>query len=469
MTTAWKDRAKKAAEKTTSSNHRKKDDGESAGRKRSASQADKKPSVKMPATGSVECLFDLATNSYYTRNNSGGYQRLPKDQVTALLRRKGFSDKHRLDDGLSWVESELLDITLQRSVHYAGPLGGYQPGIYDIYSSRILVIAGPTVMKPVQGRWDHLRTFLDTLLKDQWKYFAGWLKVALRSLRAGFPWAPGQLLAVAGEGGSGKSNLQKLLTPMLGNRVSSPYEYMSSSTNFNAEIYGSEHGLIGDTNHKTDARSRRNFGAAIKKLVAEPLHYVRGMYKAPICLTPFLRLSMTCNDNDEALKVLPSIDSDVAGKIMLLKANEVDYVKLTKKFRDWPAYWAQLESELPAFVHALTRWQIPASIADKRYGIVSFKDPGLIEKLQKLTPEDNLLATIDAYIFADKHVDHWSGLAGDMVKTLSGLMTSAGESRLYTGVMNCGQQLSMLAEKYPERVTAEKIGKNRTSYLILRE
>lgn len=441
-------------------------------KKKSRSEPDplgKPPPPTCPAKGTVECYYDCLSSGFYARNSYGEFQRWGADALALKLRRAGFYPNCRNHDGLTFLESEMLSIIDERSVHYAGPLGGFQPGYYEMNASRILVTRGPKFLEPKRGTFPTLRKFLSDLLGNQGKYFCGWLKWGIDSLRAGFPWTQGQMLAIAGPPGAGKSLLQQLITPLLGGRTSSPYAYMSSKTTFNAEIFGAEHGFIGDQNHKIDNFSRRNFGSAIKNLVVEPQQYIHPKGKTPITLTPFLRLSITLNDNPQALLVLPSFDSDVAGKILLLRAREVPFPWPSVEFPDRAAYFNRLLSELPAFLWHLVRWQIPAEIADQRYGVVSFCDDTLIRDVTKLSDESKLLEILDTYIFVPGLTDIWSGTASELERTLAEKMKSTEISRLLKNASQAGIILSSLARSHPDRVTVEELRGRKTVYTILRE
>ncbi len=255
---------------------------------------------------------------------------------------------------------------------------------------------------------------------------------------------------------------------MLGGRVSSPYAYMSGKTDFNSEIFGCEHGLIGDQNHATDMRSRRSFGAAIKELVVNKEQHIHGKGKVGITLYPFLRLTLTLNNNPEALLVLPPLDSDVKDKIILLQARPVEFPFPSDDFRDSQSYFAALCRELPAFLFGLRKWRIPESIADQRYGVVSFHDPELVEHVDELSPEFKLWQTIEQAIFDNDFVEHWEGTALQLERELRGKIRPGEASNLFPYNTACGQYMASLARKLPEKITTRKIGGNKVSYTIFR-
>lgn len=419
-----------------------------------------------PRPGVVDCYFDSLSGNFYANDSYGRFQRWARDDLKLLLRRNGYFTTGRHADGLSYLESEMVRIVQERNVDYAGPLGGFDPGFYTIHTSRVLVTRGPERIEGRAGNCNLLSDFFEELLGKQRGVLYGWLKTALQSLRDGPPWRPGQLLCLAGQPKCGKSVCQSLITPLFGGRVSRPYEYLAKGTNFNADIYGAEHGLIGDENHATDNKSRRNFGAAIKKLVVEPCHYIHAKGKTPITLTPFVRLTLSLNDHPSALLVLPSLDSDVKDKIILLRANAVNFEKRVKRFGSFAAWEIAARDQLPAFVHKLRTWKVPDSLADTRYGVVSFHDPDLVQEVDDLSDEERLLALVDTYIFTNLGPHHFSGTSTELEKDLSKAIGphAALHMAKYSG--RFGHLVAILLKKYPGRIERRRCGGNQWNYLI---
>lgn len=422
-----------------------------------------------PAPRSVKVYYDAKHGSFLSMNSADEYQVYGKSELKSLLKRKGYSQNLFHADSLTYLEAELLRIAQEDSVHFAGPLAGYQPGPIEMYGSRFLVTTGPKFIKAVQGKWETLKKLIVELLGDQARYFFGWVKHAMRSLRAGPPWAPGQLLAIAGPPRCGKSLLQDLITMMLGGRCSSPYDYMIGNTNFNADIYGAEHGLIGDTNHATDHKSRREFGAAIKKLVVERVHKLHDKGKTGFSCTPFVRLTLTLNENPEALLVLPSLDTDVKDKIILLHAGARDIHESVKPFGTWAVYEAKLRSELPAFLYAMHRWEIPANIRCVNYGVKSFHAGSLVDALTEMAQDQSILNLIDTYLFEKRLAIEWTGSATDLVRDLAQAIGNTGGAVQLPPDWRVGQLLTTLADKHPHRIKKCFGGKNKVKYVIARE
>lgn len=442
--------------------------------------AENRPKPNPPPAGRVKAYFDASKGAYYALNSNHEYQIFPGETIKLLLRHNGFLKGYNHANGLSYLEAELLRIATEDTVHYAGPLGGFDVGMYELCGFRVLVTRAAKFLQPVAGDFPLFKKFLRELLGEQVKYFCAWVKWALQSLRNGLDWSPGQLLAIAGPPGSGKSLLQTLLTPILGGRISSPYDFMTGKETKNAEIFGAEHGLIGDQNHKTDYASRRAFGSAIKTLVVNREQKVRGMFKEGLTLMPFLRLTLTLNDNPESLLVLPPLDSDVSDKILLLRAAKATFPFPSKAFPTEQIYKQALERELPHFLFWLRSWKIPESIRDQRYGVFSYHDDGLVENLHELSPEIRLWQLIETYLFTGDFCGEWEGTSSDLQALLEDRCKGRETRTVLPYSSACGQYLGKLHKQFEKEARAagegwvpaiemRKAGKNRHVYKIRRD
>jgi len=444
-----------------------------AGRKaRAAKPAADEPAAIAPPPApkldpNVLAYFDTFRGGYYVPNAFREFMPVPVETVKNFLRTKGYNKDRFAQSSLNEIEDKILSITLKDCVHFAGPLGGYLPGLYDISGCRVLVTHGPRFITPKRGGWPWLRDLLKQLLGKQNVYFLAWVKWALESIRRGSPWSPGQMLAVAGPPGCGKSLLQGLITPMLGGRVAKPYKYMVGDTPFNSEMFGAEHNMIEDEVASHDPRDRRKFGAAVKSLVVNKEQFIHGKGKTAITLTPFLRLTMTLNDEPEALLALPHLDGDVKDKIMLIHARETKLPFPSEKFPTSQCYRAALQSELPAFLYDLLRWEIPEEIRDQRYGVVSYHHPELIREVDDLSPELKLMGLIELHGLLDGELGCWTGTAQELERDLRTRDKTGEPQRLFSYNSACGQYLSRLRTKMPERISFSTASGNRKIWTIL--
>jgi len=424
-----------------------------------------------PPPNDVHAYYDSMSGGFYTANDHGEFQRIGKDILTKHLQAEGFNDKYTDPQGLTQVDRKLLDMVRTNPVHYAGPLGGYAPGYYERGGTRLLITTGPKPLRPKEGKWPTFRAFLDQLLGDQWKYFAGWLRWARHSFERGAPFNPGQALCLAGPPGCGKSFLQTLVTELLGGRVSKPYAFLTGRTEFNANIFAAEHALVGDEIPNTDIKSRRNFGAAIKSMVVNKEQHIRAMYQAPLTLCPFVRMTISLNDNAESLTVLPPLDGDIRDKLILLKATPVAFPWPSKRFPDSQSFYAKLVSELPAFLYSLRRWRIPESIKCQRYGVVSWLNPELVREVDAMSPELRLWELIDEWLLEGIPGRDFQGTPNDFESALRD-WDREHRSRRTEGLFNwssaCGTYLGRLCEKMPHAVSMRKAGGHKKIYRVVR-
>ena len=77
------------------------------------------------------------------------------------------------------------------------------------------------------------------------------------------------------------------------------------------------------------------------------------------------------NDEPERLLVLPPFDADIRDKILALKISKKPMPMDTGDSEADKRFWQKLVSELPAFLHFIDNYEVPAGLQDGRYGIVS--------------------------------------------------------------------------------------------------
>lgn len=410
------------------------------------------PPQSIQTPNDVECYYDQARKTYWTRNARGEWHELNSSSLRLVLRSHGYRTD-QWADGLTWLEHKILEITHQFGVHYAGAVAGYPPGLHEIAGQTVLVTRGPKLVEPKKGKSPLIRDLFKQLLGGQWKYLYGWLKAARSAMLAGNPWRPGQLLAIAGPPGSGKSLVQNLITEILGGRAAKPYRYMTERTNFNGDLIGAEHLVIEDEVSSKDHRTRQAFGASIKSFCVNRTQSAHKKTIDASTLTPFWRLSITLNDESESLMVLPPITSDLADKIILLRARPATMPYAANDTAGYYAYWRNLLAELPAFLWQLDRWEIPENLVDVRYGVKTWQNPELLDALNSLAPEEQLweMMADNNELFGE--ADVWEGNAAQLKTCLVKTHGQADVSQLLSSPAKTGIYLSRLAARKPEHVT----------------
>jgi len=311
-----------------------------------------------------------------------------------------------------------------------------------------------------------------------------WLKIAYEALRAGL-WRGGPAIALAGPRGCGKSLLQNLFTLILGGRSAKPYRYMSGGTQFNADLFGAEHLMIEDEHSSTDIRARRAFGSNIKQFTSNRDQSCHGKNRQALTLTPFWRVSISVNDEPEAMMVLPPLsDSEhdsLGDKIILLSAQKAEMPLPTVENEGWQKFWCTLIAELPAFLDFLMNWNIPDELRHPRFGLKAWQHPRLLVALDALAPETRLLTLIDEGIFRGHEVAQgviaysgrdkpkWEGTAEKLESLLCDFNSPfCNEARrLLSWPSATGTYLGRLAHKHPDRVKDARTGEAR-NWIIFR-
>jgi hypothetical protein len=343
------------------------------------------------------------------------------------------------------VSAIICEIITSQNVDLVGPLAGYPTGVYECGpNERILVTNAPRFVEPVSGDCSTIITLLRQQLGDgQLPYLLGWLKVAVNSVRT-HRYTPGQAVAFAGPGGVGKTFVQEhIVTPLLGGRMARPYQYMSGQTPFNAELCKAEHLMISDEIGKTDLESRTEFGAKLKDICVNHSQKLHGKHKDGYTIRPYWRLTISLNNNEQYMKILPPLDESVMDKLTLFKLEKPDCLP-TDEQRE--AFAAAIASELPAFAHFLESFAIPVEIRSNRYGVAHYHHPELVDLMTQLEKEGELLELIDMELWPDGAGDPFKGTATELYNRLTSSVSNVQRrvEHLVRGGTWCGRLLAKL-------------------------
>ena len=393
------------------------------------------------------------------------FKSVDKSQMKSRL--AGFNYMTKGVNGMrSEVDLQIEDIIEQHSVDYMGPLAGHRAGFFPLHNRHILVTEDAMPMQPVpysleedpDGEcWMLVYDFLQALLPDpQFDYFVGWLKVGYEALLTG-KFRPGQILALAGKSGVGKTFFQNLITLIFG-RVAKPFMYLSGGTTFNSELFAAEHLLIGDELGSADYMARRNLGNKLKQLVAEPMHKYHAKGIDAFDLYPFWRCSMSFNYDAENVTVLPPMEESLREKMMIFYCHD-SFVSVPDEWREdvWNSPWeVSLKDQLPYFLYWLTQIDIPDHLKHRRYGVVSYQDPEVLSHLSKAEMEDDFWDIVTGCLFedtADLNQKEWLISSTELQAIILRKRPHLGNTKGMLQASNaCGIQLRKIADKGDGRV-----------------
>lgn len=428
-------------------------------------------------------FYDVNKRVYLIKQSTGENTRewvpLTDTQAARVLMLAGVRGVKNKTEAMSPATRLLCDATMssEQTVHYSGPLAGYKEGLVNTTDMRILVTVGPRIIKPIKGSWKTIQAVLEGLLGEakgvQMMYFYAWLKLSYIALRTadmrGMP-----AIALCGPADCGKSFIQQhLITPVLGGRVALPYAHMIGETPFNSDLFAAEHLAMGDENPSTDIRSRRRFGTAIKKFVAEETQHLRAKFCEAKTVRPFWRLSISLNDEPENIMTLPPFDNSMLDKLSLFHCRSFTWPMRIVEQSEKKLFLKQFTSEIPAFIHWLTELKLPNYVLGQRWTVATYHNPRILNCLSEVSPEFRLIELIkmcyfdDPVSMADSAKGKYGEIAMSALNLERGLTADESPVRydarnlLSGGGRKLSAYLSRLSTRFPENIFMRRTSSER--------
>jgi hypothetical protein len=199
-------------------------------------------------------------------------------------------------------------------------------------------------------------------------------------------------MVLCGPKNCGKSFLvNQIIRPLLGGRQQDAHKaFANGGESFNGELLHGEIWTVDDKEHSHRIDQRRQFGASIKCMMYSGRVGFHAKHKEQVTLQPWARLFILCNDQDEAIRVLPPLTPDIEDKIHLFRCYWGPTPMPTSTGAEWAAYEQQIYSELPAFAGWLDAEVLPEHAKDQRNGSVCWHDPYIVSLLSTQSPEHQL-------------------------------------------------------------------------------
>lgn len=419
------------------------------------------PSLTLP--GKVpEIYYHPESNRYYVEDKLSHWIMVTESSVKNRLTFLGYPKSMRKGDELSAADQKIIEIQNSNAIVYAGPLAGYDSGIYMQNGVRILVTQNRKHIESIGTDCTIIRAIIEGMFDSedvkQSDYYYTWLKVGDGSLNSPFldpdkkVFLPGPALAVAGSANCCKTLLACITVEALGGRRGLPHRYMIKGNDFNKDLMGSETWVIDDEISSKDIRIRRAFGYMIKNTLFGGVQSGHGKGKDAVTLYPFCRLMILVNDEPESLMILPPVDESLQDKLMLLLAQAFKMPMPANTDDERNALWDVIMDQLTAFMAWLRFvYVIPEHCKFPRTGVKAYKHPVLLEAISALSPEDNLLTLIDDAIFSGNDLEDWTGTANQLTKDLCQSSYSFEAKAVLSWSNACGTYLGRLAKKHPDR------------------
>lgn len=409
------------------------------------------------AGGNVFCTQN--PRRYLIETPEGDWKELSESDLRMRFRCGGPSNRDEQDRLLVQIQDKAC-------VDHACPLAGRKAGVFETNGNRVLVTRSPKLVEPRPGPCVELTALFESILSQgddehgqhQLDLFYAWLKGAVSDLRSQKR-SSAQALVIAGAAGCGKSLLQKIITECLGGRSAKAYRYLSGATHFNSELARAEHLMLDDEAVGESKSSRDQIKAGIKNFtVSTDVVSVHRKNGEAINLPVFWRLSISLNDEPDALRVLPPLDQDVKDKLILLRANKNPFSMPTTTTEEKEQFWESLMDELPAFLHwLLNEFVLPEELKDDRYPVKTWHHPKLREALESISDEQKLLALIDEVLWEESNRKQWVGTANDLHGLLMrDPMTRSRAHKLLSWTNATGTLLGKAMKLKPDRIKEKR-------------
>jgi hypothetical protein len=330
--------------------------------------------------------------NYWILNGAGTYENVAPPIIRLLIERRLVNVGLSADRSL--IRDALLHVCSQQSIDYALPfLPGFPVGLHTINGGRILVPQALTLIQPQPGKADLIESILLALLgSNQLTYFKGWLQISYNCLKD-HEQMPGQVLILAGPQDCGKNLTQEeIITPVLGDRIAEPYRYAVGKTQFNQDLYKAAHLMIADQKNPADRIQMREF---IRRMASNDLESLHPKGKDAITLPALWRMSVSCNEQPDDLKIIPPLDG-LENKLLLFRCSLAAMPMPTGSPQARAKFAAAIRAELPAFIDSLLKFKIPQALHHERFGIKGYLHSELIRMVRRLDPEEKALEMIRA-------------------------------------------------------------------------
>lgn len=348
------------------------------------------------AVEELDIWFD-PPGMYYRPDDRGLYKGYTVSDARLELTIIGLSDTKHKTESACEVDLALRYVRNHRVVDWVGSIAGYDSGpIMQGRRFRVLNKEPTNPLEAVEGDYEAFETFCIKLLgPEQYLYFCAWCKQYFKQLYHR-TWYPGQLLIIVGPPSCGKTLLSSCLLEMTGGTATSPLDYLTGVTRFNADVCGSTLLLIDDDSVK-DLSSKITMSSKFKALFFSDGIRVEAKGAEPITLKPLYRGMSLHNDSHEDIAAIPAIRPGTEDKMMIFKAQDGAIIPELAGMKMLP----HLRPAFPGWLHMIMNRDYPEGIADGRYGVKFYHHPEVRAMLDNSAAEADTLELIEQACFRD--------------------------------------------------------------------
>jgi hypothetical protein len=395
---------------------------------------------------------------YWRRTVDGTYCRAGEADLRRHIRKDGFFVETPLDGGIKLFDHAITYVQDNCHVTTVFNLAGHRPGIFSTREGRrVLVPDGLRQMALGEGDFPETRELLEGLFgEDQIDLVLSWLQSAVTDLVSGEPdrWRSSHLLCLVGPPGCGKSMFQTLVTEWLNAAEADPFDMLVGSDRgkFTQDLANAAHWRMEDKPPIYKLQVRASFAEAVKHHSVSKLLDVHAKGRDKIQLPTFRRMTLSTNEDSDALTVLPVLTPSIEDKLVVVRCG-----KATNLGPDYLANITKFRKEMPAFRAFLLRdYRIPEALLERgtRMGFREYINPTVRELMEEFDPKKRFVEILDLVLFQadDGPRLDWEGTATQLQQKLTDDGKWGAMARQLLPSPNiCGQFVRDVARAHPER------------------
>lgn len=367
----------------------------------------------------------------------------------------------------STLDRAVLYIQEHHNVDVAGPFV-FQPDGLLPDNNRVLNISTRRVLSPAEGpqTWGPegdfptLSQFFDGFFcsEDQLPYFLAWFQWAYKGFLA-LNAQPGQVVIIAGKAAVGKTFLNRGILGNAFGGFADAQAYLTGTDNFNAELFRAGHWPVDDSSAASSSNKHRLWTEALKRAVANTTHRFNEKFRTAGVVEWQGRIVITCNDDEESMRILPDLGCTNMDKVCLFIAADKAPITFSDTFQERVA---MVRRELPHFLRWLLDWEAPKEIRDPgtRYGVKPYHHEILTLRAHLSSPVGGFNDLIEDWrqsYFANRapEAEYWEGTATHLLRavTLEDPLTQ-NIMREFSSLQRMGSMLSSLkARGFPMEIS----------------
>ena len=366
----------------------------------------------------------FVSSLYYKRTPDERWLALAKSDLQEHLHVEAGLNRQRVQGDPSEVDEAITTLRLTNHLDAAFPFLYRREEVVSEGSCRYLNVSNVQVLTPSGENVEWGKSFpwiselLDSQFGEQLPHILAWMAEFYQSAWEG-KLRKGHALFIAGPAESGKTFFTRYILGKLMGGVGEATEYLTTADKFNGNLFHQPVWAVDDAVSTTDQRQHQAYTQMIKKAVANHSMVYRRMHQSGVTLPCFSRITVTMNDDEESIRMLPHTEYSILDKISFFKIVRPSI----NRDEDWEKRAAP---ELADFAQFLLGHRIPEELkGSARFSIKPYHHPELLELAQDMGPasatEDLVNAWRESHFPKDAEGEErntWRGTPTKLVKSM---------------------------------------------------